>query len=118
MVFFDTPSSYFEIEAERGFRSLEQELQLRPMYHRKEERIRAHILLCFLALVLIRVAENRAETTWNRIREEMNRMHLVELDRSGMGKIFLISEPTSDQRRYLKSLDIPVPSRTYAIRPG
>ena len=27
------------------------------MFHRKEDRIRAHVLLCFLGLLLIRVAE-------------------------------------------------------------
>jgi transposase len=33
-------------------------LDLRPVYHRFEERIRAHVLLCWLALLLVRVAEN------------------------------------------------------------
>jgi hypothetical protein len=34
-------------------------LDLRPVYHRLEPRIRAHVLLSWLALLLIRVAEPR-----------------------------------------------------------
>jgi len=47
------------LEAERGFRDLKSTLDLRPVYHRIEPRIRAHVLLCWLALLLIRVAERR-----------------------------------------------------------
>ena len=34
------------LEVERAFRSLKQTLELRPMYHRKDERIRTHVTLC------------------------------------------------------------------------
>jgi len=38
------------LEVERGWRDLKQVIDLRPVYHRKEERIRAHVILCWLAL--------------------------------------------------------------------
>jgi len=38
------------------------------LFHRKDERIRAHVLICFLALVLIRVAETRTAETWRTLR--------------------------------------------------
>jgi len=44
------------LEAERGFRDLKSSLLLRPVFHRLEHRIRAHVLLCWLALLLTRVA--------------------------------------------------------------
>ena len=47
------------LEAERGFRDLKSTIELRPVFHRLEPRIRAHVLLCWLALLLIRVAERR-----------------------------------------------------------
>lgn len=37
---------------ERGFRSLKTELETAPVYHWTEPRIRAHIYICFLALVM------------------------------------------------------------------
>ncbi|MET9915040.1 transposase, partial [Streptomyces sp. NPDC006476] len=67
------------LEVERGWRDMKQLLHLRPVYHRREDRIRAHVLLCWLALLLIRVAETRTGTTWNRIREQLQRVHAVTL---------------------------------------
>ena len=48
------------LEAERGWRDMKQVIDLRPVCHRREDRIRAHVILCWLALLLIRVAENEA----------------------------------------------------------
>ena len=45
------------LEVERGWRDMKQILDLRPVYHRLEERIRAHVLLCWLALLLARIVE-------------------------------------------------------------
>jgi transposase len=39
-------------EAEWAFRITKEELGIRPIWHQKEERVRAHILVCFLAYVL------------------------------------------------------------------
>jgi hypothetical protein len=36
----------------------ERVVYLRPVYHRKEDRIRAHMLLCWLALLLTRTIED------------------------------------------------------------
>jgi hypothetical protein len=51
-------------------------LDLRPVCHRLEERIRAHVLLCWLALLLVRVAENTTGQTWPQMRRELDRIHL------------------------------------------
>src|SRR5487761_1877536 len=45
------------LEVERGWRDMKSVLDLRPVYHRLEERIRSHVVLCWLALLLIRIAE-------------------------------------------------------------
>lgn len=39
-------------EAEAAFRIQKTDLQLRPVWHQKQERVQAHILVCFLAYVL------------------------------------------------------------------
>jgi Transposase DDE domain len=64
------------LEVERGWRDMKQVLDLRPVYHRLEERIRAHVLLCWLALLLIRIAETSTGQTWPAIRRERDRVHL------------------------------------------
>ena len=63
-------------DIERGWRDMKQVLDLRPVYHRLEERIRAHVLLCWLALLLIRIAETSTGQTWPAIRRELDRIHL------------------------------------------
>ena len=45
------------LEVERGWRDMKQVIDLRPVYHRLEARIRAHVTLCWLALLLIRIIE-------------------------------------------------------------
>jgi len=64
------------LEVERGWRAMKSTLDLRPVYHRLEERIRAHVILCWLALLLIRVAENHTGQTWTVMRRELDRIHL------------------------------------------
>jgi transposase len=42
-------------DIERGFKVLKSDIEIAPVFHRLPERIRAHALICFLALVLHRV---------------------------------------------------------------
>ena len=61
------------LEVERGWRDMKTTLDLRPVFHRREDRIRAHVLLCWLALLLARIVETQAgtpdtPTTWPRAR--------------------------------------------------
>jgi transposase len=46
-------------DIERGFRVLKSEIEIAPVFHRLPTRIRAHALICFLALVLYRVLRMR-----------------------------------------------------------
>ena len=67
------------IAVESGFRDLKSSLGLRPVFHHRDNRIRAHIQLCWLALLLIRVVENATGDTWRNLRHELDRMHLITL---------------------------------------
>ena len=64
------------LEVERGWRDMKQVIDLRPVYHRREDRIRAHVTLCWLALLLARIAENAACRTWPELRRELDRIHV------------------------------------------
>ena len=44
-------------QAEAAFRTAKSDLGLRPVFHQKEDRVQAHILVCFLALALWRTLE-------------------------------------------------------------
>jgi transposase len=99
-------------EVESAFRSLKHGLDLRPIYHRLEDRIRSHILLCWLALLLIRVAENQTGETWSCLRRQLDRMRLGEFSGS-TGRVLQRSEPNPYQHTAFKALDIPLPPQVF-----
>ena len=96
------------LEVERSWRDLKHVLDLRPIYHRKQERIRAHVSLCFLALMLVRVAETTTGDTWPQLRRELERMHLGEFA-GPAGRISQRTETTPGQRELLRALEIREP---------
>lgn len=102
------------MEVERAFRTLKTTLELRPIYHRKDERIKAHVLLCFLALVLARIAERQTGLTWDKIRSVMERMHLGEFKLKD-GRILQRTELTHGQANILKKLNISIPPQVYKV---
>jgi transposase len=63
-------------DIERVFRDLKHVVDIRPVYHRKDERIRAHVLLCWLSLLLIRVAGNATEATWHQMKKAFDTMQV------------------------------------------
>lgn len=102
------------LEVERGWRDMKQILDLRPVYHRREDRIRAHVLLCWLALLLIRVAENATGQTWNRLRTELQRMQAATFTGSA-GTYRQTTETTKPQRDILTALDLPAPKKVIEL---
>jgi len=48
-------------DIERSFKVLKSEIEIGPVYHRLPERIRAHALICFMALVLHRIMRSRLQ---------------------------------------------------------
>jgi hypothetical protein len=105
------------LEVERGWRDMKQVLDLRPVYHRLEERIRAHVLLCWLALLLIRIAENTAGQTWPVMRRELDRIHLGTFT-GPAGTFRQRTELTKPARDLLAKLAIDPPRQIHQLAPG
>ncbi|OPY08093.1 MAG: Transposase DDE domain protein [Syntrophaceae bacterium PtaB.Bin095] len=103
------------MEVERAFRTLKTTLDLRPVYHRKDERIQSHVFLCFLALLLVRIAERKTSMTWENIKAQMSRLHLGEFF-SKDGRVLQTTEPTPEQLKILKQLKISPPQRIRHIQ--
>ena len=98
------------LEVERAFRTLKSTLCLRPVYHSRDDRIRSHVLICWLALLLVRIAEVETGQTWPTIRRQMQQQNLVDLFGRN-GRILQHTELTQDQRIILKKLKIKAPKR-------
>jgi hypothetical protein len=104
------------LEAERAFRDLKTTLELRPVFHRLERRIRAHVLLCWLALLLVRVAERQTSNTWRQINTELGRLHLVTLA-GPAGRLEQTTTLTPTQRELFAATGIAPPPRVTSLQP-
>jgi len=109
----DLAAAYKQLlQVERGWRDIKGALGLRPVFHYREDRVRGHVQLCWLALLLIRVVENATGDTWRNVRHELDRMHLVTLA-TGDGQVAQRSATTTGQRTILAALELPEPPRFF-----
>jgi hypothetical protein len=104
------------LEVERGWRDMKQIIDLRPVYHRLEERIRAHVILCWLALLLIRITETTTGTTWPATRRELDRLHVGTFT-GPTGLFRRTTTITKPQRDLFTALAIPVPNQIIELAP-
>ena len=81
-------------EVEDSFRTEKHDLGMRPIFHRKQDRTQAHILVCFLALAM-----------WRTLQQWMKA--------SGLGTA---PRKLIEELRELKSLDVLLPTREKTIR--
>ncbi len=104
------------LEVKSCFRTLKTSLEIRPVYHRLESRIRAHVVLCWMALLLVRLCEEEVGRSWDDIRNVMQRLHVITY-RSADGEAQQCTELTSDQQQILGSAHVPAPARLFTLRP-
>lgn len=81
-------------EVEDAFRTEKHDLGMRPIYHRKRDRVHAHILVCFLSLAM-----------WRTLQQWMKTAGLGTAPRKLIGEM-----------REVKSLDVVLPARDKSIR--
>jgi transposase len=107
----DVVAGYKQLwEIERVFKDLKHTLDIRPVYHRLDDRIRSHVLLCFLAMILVRYAENMLDTSWYQIEKVIGSISagLIESEKVNIWYTSDISEEAKD---ILDKLDIPLPKK-------
>jgi len=98
------------LQVERGWRDIKQVIDLRPVYHRLEERIRAHVLLCWLALLLVRIVETTTGATWQTLNGELNRLQVITFTGPD-GTFRQRTELTKPQRDIYATLQLDPPSK-------
>lgn len=72
-------------EIEECFRIMKHEFKARPVYLSNEDRIRAHFLTCFIALMVYRILENRlsGEYTCEEIISELRSLNFLRIEGEG-----------------------------------
>jgi len=107
-------------EAEAAFRIHKSDLRIRPIWHQKEDRVKAHILVCFLAYVLWKTVgrtcrEKGLGDEPRRVIDELSQIRLVDVvlpTRNGKEiRRRCVTNPTDHQAILLQRLGLNLPGR-------
>lgn len=107
----DLVATYFAKDAvEKDFQTIKSELELRPIRHRTDLKVRAHVTICMLALLLARQLELQLRTagtpmTAASLFEVLSPVHLNAL-RIGSTTTYRVTEREPDAAALLKALDM------------
>ncbi len=105
-------------EAEAAFRIHKSDLKIRPIWHQKEDRVLAHIFVCFLAYVLWKTLSQMCERAGlgsepRRVLDELSELRMMDVvlpTRSGIDiRRRCISKPTDHQQILLDRLKLRLP---------
>jgi len=97
-------------EVERGFRSLKDVLEMRPIYHHKQSRVRAHIFVAALAFLLERVLERKLKEAGTDLSvtdalQALATIGVVEFDVGGSSKVG-VTPGSARAREVLRALGV------------
>ena len=101
-------------DIERGFRVLKSDIEIAPVHHRLPDRIRAHALICFLALVLYRVMRMRLKAKGHAAspRTALDLLARIQKHTAHAGNRTLhgISKTTPEQLDLFDAMNLPKPA--------
>ncbi len=92
---------------ERAFRTIKSFLDIRPVYHRRSERIRAHVFVCVLSFLVSAIMEKSTGRSIESIRKDLNCLDVVPV--TVENRKFYVSSDSPEVSSILKSLKIPYP---------
>jgi transposase len=93
---------------EQAFRISKSDLQTRPIYHFKEQPIKLHILICFMALVISKHIELKTGISINRFIQEAKKNADEEIMNHITQKIITIKAyPTKKMNELIEKLNLP-----------
>jgi len=103
-------------DIERGFKILKSEIEIAPVFHRLPDRIRAHAMLCFIALILYRVMRGRlklagVEVSPERALEQLRAIQRHRVRINDAEPIEGISSIDATQANLFQALMLPKPTR-------
>jgi hypothetical protein len=110
-------------DIERGFRTLKSDIEIGPIYHRLPRRIRAHALVCFLALILHRVLRMRLKQARRaespvRLLEQLRRVHQQTAATPGGHVVHGVTKLAAEQRDLFAAIGVPTPKPQELAEPA
>lgn len=96
---------------ETAFRIIKNDIDIRPMYHWKEERVKGHIYICVLAYFVTIAIEyiaqgKKVNKSACKILNELNKIGLIEIALPNGDKKFALTKINKEQQSYLNAFGI------------
>jgi transposase len=123
----DVWTTYIQlVHVEEAFRIDKSQLDMRPIYHQKQDRVRAHIFVCFLAYCLWKLLEgwqerahlgNSPRTILNEFAHIQSADVRLPIETGQMLRLRCVVKPEKHQQILLQHLGIALPQRM-ALPPG
>ena len=117
----DLWKAYIQLtEAENAFRIQKSDLSIRPVWHHKEDRVRAHIFVCFLSYVLWKTLGQFCKKAGlgdepRRVISELSEIRLVDVvlptDSGHEIRTSCVTRPTEHQKILLDMMGVRLPTR-------
>ena len=108
-------------QVEESFRITKHDLKIRPIYHWKPSRIKAHLAISFMAYTLVRHLEHRVRLQYIKLSPEKIRQILLSIQVSVLydtrtnKKFVLPSKISNDAKKIYKLMDVPISSKPYML---
>ncbi len=92
---------------EKDFQTIKSVLQVHPVRHRSDEKVKAHVSVCMISLLLERLFKKRLGEIRS-TQEALETLHTCHLNRFDVNKtaLYTITELDADQQRILKKLGL------------
>jgi len=95
---------------EQAFRMSKSDLQTRPIFHRTEDAIKSHVLICFMALMMGKYLEIKTGTSLKQVRKQLWKVHEAHLLDERTGKTHVMC---MNAREFANPIDLLEPSFTH-----
>ena len=100
-------------EVEHTFRALKSQLEIRPVFHWTNKRIRGHIAMCFIAFTFINRLKNLTQLQYKAIVRAIDKMQVSEIrDDKTNSNLYLRSMVDNNQQVIVDKLKLKVPNDT------
>ena len=110
-------------EVEDSFRTEKHDLGMRPIFHQKQNRVQAHILVCFLALTMWRTLQQWMKAAGlgsapRKLLEELRELKSLDVLLPTRGKALrlrMVATPSTELKALLQRMRIPLPNKPKII---
>jgi len=109
-------------QVEESFRITKHDLKIRPIYHWKPQRVKAHLAISFMGYTLVRHLEHRVRLQYIKLSPEKIRQILLSIqvsilyDTKTKKRFAMPSKISNDAKKIYNLMEVPLHAKPYILR--